>query len=71
MKSKEVIDFFGGPAATGKALGITGQAVSQWGDEVPGPRIRTVELAMKLEEESRAKAAKKEAKRLLRKAKEN
>lgn len=62
MKSKQVIDFFGGPAATGKALGITSQAVSQWGEDVPGPRVKTVEMAMQIELIARAKAAKKNAK---------
>lgn len=62
MKSKTVIEFFGGPSATGKALGITSQAVSQWGDEVPGPRIKTVQMAMQIEKSIRAKAARKSAK---------
>lgn len=47
MKSKDVIDFFGGPTATGAALGITGQAVSQWGETVPASRQAHVELATK------------------------
>lgn len=68
MKSKDVIEFFGGPTRTGEALGITGQAVSQWGEFVPGPRIKSVEMAMKLEELNRKNEAKKEARR---KAKEN
>lgn len=68
MKSKEVIDFFGGPTKTGEALGITGQAVSQWGDDVPGPRVKSVEMAMHLEELKRDKEAKKAARR---KAKED
>lgn len=58
MKSKDVIEFFGGPAETGRALGITGQAVSQWGEEVPGPRKKTVELAMRLETAKRNRRAK-------------
>lgn len=62
MKSKTVIEFFGGPSATGKALGITSQAVSQWGDEVPGPRIKTVQMAMQIERAIRAKTARRTAK---------
>lgn len=63
MNSKQVIEFFGGPAETGRALGITGQAVSQWGDEVPGPRRKTVEMAIQIETLRREKAAKKAAKK--------
>lgn len=59
MKSKDVIDFFGGPTATGKALGITSQAVSKWGEDVPSSRVKTVEMAMQIEKISRAKEAKK------------
>lgn len=58
MKSKDVIEFFGGPAKTGAALGITGQAVSQWGEDVPSTRMKTVEMAMEIEKTIRAKAAK-------------
>lgn len=62
MKSKTVIDFFGGTVATGKALGITSQAVSQWGEEVPGSRVKTVEMAMHLARLAKVEACKKKAK---------
>lgn len=35
MKSKAVFKHFGGKMATARALGITHQAVYQWGDDVP------------------------------------
>ena len=62
MKTKEVIEFFGGTNATARALGITQPAVSQWGEDVPASRQAHIELAMKAERERRAKEAKKQAK---------
>jgi DNA-binding transcriptional regulator YdaS (Cro superfamily) len=35
MRKKAVLDHFGGPSATARALGIKHQAVSQWGKLVP------------------------------------
>jgi hypothetical protein len=59
MKTQDVIEFFGGTGKAGAALGISSQAVSQWGPDVPASRLKTVEMAMKLEEMARAKEAKK------------
>lgn len=38
MKTQEAIDHFGTPAALAEALGITREAIYQWGDEVPEAR---------------------------------
>jgi len=35
MKKSDAIKYFGNPTALAKALGITVQAISQWGDDVP------------------------------------
>ena len=35
MRKKEAVEFFGGPTKLGRLLGITRQAIHQWGDEVP------------------------------------
>jgi DNA-binding transcriptional regulator YdaS (Cro superfamily) len=59
MKSKDVLEFFGGTNATARALCLSAAAVSQWGDEVPAPRRGHVELAMKAEHQRRVKEAKK------------
>lgn len=67
MLKQEVVEFFGSCAAVGSAIGITGQAVSQWGDEVPATRVRSVEMAVKEELERRKRAersARTQAKRL-------
>ena len=68
MNSKDVIAFFGGPTATGKALGIGHSAVCNWGEHVPAPRRAHVEMAMKLEQQRRDKEAKKAAKKAEREA---
>lgn len=47
MKTKEVLDYFGGVRATAGALGISSAAVYQWGDDVPKGRQAHVELATK------------------------
>lgn len=60
MKSKDVIDFFGGPTKTGKALGITHSAVCNWPEDVPASRLAHVELVLKLERVRRAKQAKRQ-----------
>lgn len=47
MKTKDVIDYFGGARQAADALGISAAAVYQWGDEVPRARQAHVELATK------------------------
>ncbi len=42
MKTRTAIDHFGSKAALAKALGISVQAITQWGEDVP-PR-RSLEL---------------------------
>lgn len=42
ITKQQALAAFGGPAALAKALGITSQAVSQWGDTVP--RLRAYDL---------------------------
>lgn len=63
MKSKEVIEFFGGYKATAQALGLTFQAVYQWPEDVPNARCAHVELAMKAEQDRRTKQEKKQARK--------
>lgn len=38
MKKKDAIDHFGSVAALAEALGITPEAIYQWGDDVPESR---------------------------------
>ena len=47
MKTAEVIEFFGGTRQTAEALGVSTQAIYNWGEEVPKPRQGHVELASK------------------------
>lgn len=68
MKKQDVVEFFGGPTATGRALGLTHAAVCNWGDEVPATRQRHVELVMQMEIKRREKEARKVARREARKA---
>lgn len=68
MRKQEVVEFFGSVQAAAHAIGISSPAVSQWGDEVPRPRVRTVELAMAAEQMRRDAEAKKAARRAARKA---
>jgi len=35
MLKKDVLKFFGGPAKTARALGVTHQAVAQWDHKIP------------------------------------
>lgn len=63
MKTQDVLDYFGGPYAVGRALGITGQAVSQWGDNVPMSRRRSVEMAIDIEQARRIAEEKKREQR--------
>lgn len=43
MQKQEVLDYFGGPLATAKALRITSQAVSKWGERIPQLRAYEIE----------------------------
>lgn len=54
LTKEEVVKFFGGRIATADVLGITPQAVSLWGENVPPGRLAHVRLAMKLETQKRA-----------------
>lgn len=47
MKTKSVIEFFGGVRETAEALSITTQAVYGWGEDVPRTRQGHIELASK------------------------
>jgi DNA-binding transcriptional regulator YdaS (Cro superfamily) len=42
MKKQDVLSHFGGVKATANALGITSQAVSQWGEIVPKDSQKTI-----------------------------
>lgn len=70
MKKIEVVEFFGSRIAAADALGITPQAITMWGDDVPRTRVRTVELAMMAEQGRRDAEAKKEERRKARRAKQ-
>lgn len=39
MKTQDAIDLAGGATALAELLEITPSAVSQWGDDVPQPRV--------------------------------
>jgi|26BtaG_2_1085354.scaffolds.fasta_scaffold67583_2 DNA-binding transcriptional regulator YdaS (Cro superfamily) len=43
MQKADVIDYFGGVSSAAKALGITSNAVSQWGESVPPLRQYQIE----------------------------
>lgn len=47
MKAQDVFDHFGGIRPAAEALGMTTQALYQWGDEVPKTRQAHVELVTK------------------------
>lgn len=47
MKTKDVIDHFGGVRQAAEALCISPAAVYQWGEDVPRARQAHVELATK------------------------
>lgn len=47
MKKKDVIAHFGSVGAVADALNIKGQAVSQWGDDVPIRRAYEIERVTK------------------------
>ena len=42
MNKQQVIEYFGGVAATAKALGIAQPSVSNWGDQLP--ELRQLEI---------------------------
>ena len=44
MKTEDVINHFGGVAATAKALQCTTSAIYQWGELVPKPRWFEIEV---------------------------
>ena len=44
MRTEEAIRHFGSAAALARALGITRQAVHDWGDEVPTVRTFQIEV---------------------------
>lgn len=61
LTKEEVVKFFGSRIATAEALGITPQAVSLWGENVPPGRLAHVRLVMKLEAQKRAARKKRKA----------
>ena len=70
MKTEDVNNFFGSQKATAAALGLSPPAICQWGEEVPRSRQHHVRLAMKAEQDKRAKAAKRAAKKAEKEKKE-
>ncbi|GKQ73934.1 hypothetical protein KAM447_04420 [Aeromonas caviae] len=44
MNKSDVLSYFGGTAATAKALGISHVAVSKWGDTIPQGRAYQIEV---------------------------
>lgn len=65
MNTKETIDYFEDRATLAKAIGISVQAIAQWGDAVPRSRREAVRQAMK----ERANQLEKDAKKLRKAAK--
>ncbi len=47
MTKQEAIELFGSASALADALGITDQAVSKWGDEVPELRVFQIRCVLK------------------------
>ncbi len=47
MKTKDVIEHFGGYRQAAEALGITTQAIYRWGDEVPAMRQPHIQIVTK------------------------
>lgn len=45
IAKKDAIREAGGPAALARKLGITSQAISQWGDRIPAGHVLKVERA--------------------------
>lgn len=48
MKVDDVLEYFDSLRDLARAIGISEQAVYQWGDEVPRSRRESVRMAMKL-----------------------
>lgn len=69
MLKQQVVEFFGSRNAAAAAIGITGEAISMWGDNVPRSRVRSVELAMAAELERRRREEQKQRARERRQAK--
>ena len=44
MNKRDVLSYFGGVAATAKALGISHVAVSKWGNTIPQGRAYQIEV---------------------------
>lgn len=65
MNTKETIDYFEDRATLAKAIGISVQAIAQWGDAVPRSRREAVRQAMK----ERANQLEQDAKKLRKAAK--
>ena len=63
MKRNEVYAFFGGRIPAAKALEVTPQALSLWGDDVPPTRVAHVKLAMQVEQARRDRLEKQARKR--------
>ena len=47
MKTKEVLEYFGGARQTAEALGLSTAAVYLWNEEVPKTRQAHIELVSK------------------------
>lgn len=47
MTTEEAKEIFGGARKLAEALGITEQAVAQWGDTVPELRVYQIEVVRK------------------------
>lgn len=45
MKTKDVLEYFGGARQTAEALSLSAAAVYQWGEDVPKTRQAHVEAA--------------------------
>ncbi|MCY1497126.1 DNA-binding transcriptional regulator Cro [compost metagenome] len=67
MRTEEAVNFFGDKITLARAIGITPQSVSGWGDDVPSSRVKSVRMAMK----ERAEQLEAEAKLLRKKAQED
>lgn len=66
MRTQEAVDFFGDKITLARAIGISPQAISNWGETVPMSRRKSIRMAMK----ERAEDLERQAKELRRKAKE-
>jgi len=57
VKTESVIQFFGGVKETADRLGITREAIYQWGDEVPESRAYQIEVMSEGKLKARAPAS--------------